>query len=246
MPDKRKHRGPHPEDHHLFAPDQLPIIRQAIADYSMLRTKGYSDKSSLKLVGDHFALTQRQRTAVMRSSCSDPELATRQEKQLTFDDLKNQHLLIDGYNILTTIEAALAGGVIIICRDGCLRDLASIHGTFRKVNETAPALEIIGKFLTLAQINTAKWLLDQPVSNSGRLKILIQQIAQKNNCSWPVELAYNPDDILAAAPEVIITADSVVLNRCDRWFNLTAAVIDKFIPDANIINLAPAPSGCKD
>ena len=212
----------------------------------MLRTKGYSDKSSLKLVGDHFALTQRQRIAIMRSSCSGPELALRQEKQFTFDDLKNQNLLIDGYNIITTIEAALAGGVILICRDGCLRDLASIHGTFRKVNETAPALELIGKFINQAQINSTKWLLDKPVSNSGRLKILIQQIAQKNNCSWPVELAYNPDEILAGAPEVIITADSVVLNRCKRWFNLTAAVVEKFIPDANIINLTPAPSGCKD
>ena len=212
----------------------------------MLRTKGYSDKSSLKLIGDHFALTQRQRTAVMRSSCSDQELTTRRKKQLTFDDLKNQHLLIDGYNIITTIEAALAGGVILICRDGCLRDLASIHGTFRKVNETAPALELISKFLSQAKINTAKWLLDKPVSNSGRLKILIQQIAQKNNSSWPVELAYNPDEILVGAPEITITADSIVLNRCGRWFNLTAAVVEKFIPDANIINLTPEPPNCID
>jgi hypothetical protein len=29
------------------------------------------------------------------------------------------------------VEAALAGGVILACRDGAYRDMASIHGTWR-------------------------------------------------------------------------------------------------------------------
>jgi hypothetical protein len=55
----------------------LPRLRQAVADFSMLLTKGYADKSSLKLVGDRFSLTQRQRVAVMRGSCSDQQLEGR-------------------------------------------------------------------------------------------------------------------------------------------------------------------------
>ena len=77
MPDTREHRGPHPADAELFAPALLPRLREAVADFSLLLTKGYADKSALKLVGDRFSLTQRQRLAVMRGSCSDQQLQSR-------------------------------------------------------------------------------------------------------------------------------------------------------------------------
>ena len=72
MPDKRSHRGPHPDDAKLFAPEKIAHLRNAVEDFSLLLTKGYADKGALKLVGDKFSLTQRQRLAVMRSACSDP------------------------------------------------------------------------------------------------------------------------------------------------------------------------------
>ena len=71
MPDTRRHRGPHPEDAELFAPASWPALRAATTDLSWLLSRGYAEPSSLKLVGDCFQLTERQRTAVMRSACSD-------------------------------------------------------------------------------------------------------------------------------------------------------------------------------
>ena len=46
-----------------------------------------------------------------------------------------------------TVEAALSDGFLFMGRDGCLRDLAGIHGTYRRVEETLPAVEQIGRFL---------------------------------------------------------------------------------------------------
>ncbi len=56
MPDRRKHRGPHPEDRRLFAPEALPRLRAAAGDLSWLLSRGYAPESSLKLVGDRYAL----------------------------------------------------------------------------------------------------------------------------------------------------------------------------------------------
>lgn len=108
-----------------------------------LLSRGYADKSSLKIVGDRYALTQRQRLAVMRASCSDSRLETRSSKQVSPEFAGGQPLMVDGYNLLITIEAALAGAPLFICRDGAIRDLASIHGTYRKVEETLPAIVVI-------------------------------------------------------------------------------------------------------
>src|SRR5213593_3850606 len=98
MPDSRRHRGPHPEDHRLFHEDRVADLQNAVADFSLLLTRGYATPSSLKLVGDHFNLTERQRTAIQRASCRDQALINRRKTEFPFSKITDQPLLIDGYN----------------------------------------------------------------------------------------------------------------------------------------------------
>lgn len=238
MPDKRTHRGPHPEDAKLFAPPIWPTLRKAVADLSWLLSGGYADTSALKLVGDRYNLTQRQRMAVMRCACSDFALVRRQSHELSRDDVAGQTLLLDGYNVLTTIEAGLAGGVIIVGRDGCYRDLASMHGTFRKVTETVPAIELVGRVLAELGVRDCIWYLDRPVSNSGRLKETLLQVASQNQREWQVKLVNNPDAVLIASDVIVATADSVILDQCARWFNLARLVTMSSLPDAWVVGLS--------
>lgn len=239
MPDKRTHRGPHPEDARLFAPEAIGDLRLAMADYALLLSKGYAQKSSLKLVGDRFALTQRQRLALMRSACSDEQVVSRTQRRIAVDALAGQRIAIDGYNVLITIEAAMSGGVIFKGRDDCYRDLASIHGTYRKVTETIPAVELIGEFLKETDIAAALWLLDKPVSNSGRLKTLIGELAKKNDCPWEIDLVMSPDAALIKGDTIVATSDSVVIDACKKWINLATQIITQKLPSATVIDLAP-------
>ena len=238
MPDKRTHRGPHPADGKLFAGKTLPDLRAAVEDYSLLLTKGYAEKSSLKLVGDKFALTERQRIAVMRSACSDQHLASRKEREIKITELAGQMIALDGYNVLITIEAAMSGGIIFKGRDGCLRDLASIHGTYRKVTETIPAVELIGAFLKETGINKCLWLLDSPVSNSGRLKTLIRELAEKNGWEWEIKLTISPDAELIKGDCPAATSDSVILDGCKRWVNLARTIIESRLPQTWLVDLS--------
>ena len=239
MPDKRSHRGPHPADEKLFAPEAISDLRLALADYSMLLTKGYAEKSSLKLVGDKFSLTERQRLAVMRSACSDRQLAHRVESRIEAKNLAGQSVAVDGYNVLITVEAAMSGGVIFAGRDGCYRDLASIHGTYRKVTETIPAVELIGRFLQEIGAGKTLWLLDSPVSNSGRLKTLIGELADENDWNWEIQLLLSPDAELIKTDLIVASSDSVILDGCQRWINLATAIITQKLPSATVIDLSP-------
>ena len=237
MPDKRTHRGPHPADEKLFAAEAIDDLRAAIIDYSLLRTKGYAEKSALKLVGDRFLLTERQRLAIMRSACSDQQLASRTQRCVALKNLAGQPIIIDGYNVLITIEAAMSGGVIFKGRDGCYRDLASVHGTYRKVTETIPAVQLIGEFLKEIAAAKALWLLDSPVSNSGRLKTLIGELAEKSNWNWEIELLLSPDAKLKKSTAVVASSDSVVLDECRSWVNLATEIIKKKLSSAWVIDL---------
>ena len=239
----------------------LPRLREAVADFSLLLTKGYADKSALKLVGDRFSLTQRQRLAVMRSSCSDQQRRSRLARRVPVEALSGQPIAIDGYNLLITIEAAMSGGLIFQGRDGCFRDLASIHGTYRKVEETIPAVKLIGDFLTEIRAGPTLWLLDSPVSNSGRLKTLLAQIARENDWPWEVRLTISPDAELSSQwtvpssqfsancqlttvnrqlTAVVVSTDSVILDACQKWTNLAAAIITRGLPSATVIETGPS------
>lgn len=238
MPDKRKHRGQHPQDKKLFNERFFSALQSAVSDLSWLLTNGYSEKASLKLVGDRYRLTARQRLAVLRASCTDGDLQIRNSNQLTAEEISNSHLvLIDGYNLLITIESALSGGLIFTGRDGCYRDLASVHGTYRKVEETRPAVELIGNCLQELGIISAEWYFDSPVSNSGRLKNYILEIAHSNNWNWKIELVTNPDKLLIKAKEVIITSDGEILNQAEQWFHLSKYIIEKHIPEAKNVKM---------
>jgi len=235
MPDKRTHRGPHPEDRRLFAREAIGDLAAALGDYSLLLTKGYARNSSLKLVGDKFSLTERQRLALMRSACSDRQRDSRRRRRIAIGELAGKVVAVDGYNVLITIEAAISGGVIFAGRDGCFRDLASIHGTYRKVTETIPGVEMIAEFLKEAGAG-ALWLLDKPVSNSGRLKTLIGELARKNDWNCEVELVFSPDAELKKTDLIVATSDSVVLDECGGWVNLGTEIIKSKLDSAWVID----------
>ena len=237
MPDTRTHRGPHPEDARLFAADALPSLRAAVDDLCWLLGRGYVADSALKLVGDRYDLLKRQRIAVARCACADADREARQRRMVEAAGIAGEPILLDGYNVLTTVEAALAGGVVLRARDDCLRDMASMHGSYRKVAETRPALERIGRAVDRLGPSECIWYLDRPVSNSGRLRAIILEVAAAAGWPWRVELVADPDPILAEGKAIVVTADSVILDRCGQWLNLARVVVEAEVPNAWLVKL---------
>jgi hypothetical protein len=230
MTDRRKHRGPHPEDHHLFCAAAEPALQTAVAELSWLWTRGYAAASSLKLVGDRHALDARQRLAVARCACGDPQLAWRRRHEAPAAELQGRELWIDGFNVLVTVEAALAGAVMLQARDGCYRDMASMHGNYRRIAETLPAIELIGQTLAALQVPASRWLLDQPVSNSGRLKTMLRGASEQHGWCWQIDLLPDPDPVLIGCGHIVASSDCQVLDGAGRWFNLARCVIETHLP----------------
>ena len=244
MSSKQKHRGQHGNAPRLFAPKWIPILNRAVADLAWLLTRDYSEKSALGLVGDHYRLNIRQRRALLRAVCSDQAYQRRQAKQLLTEQVRGRELVIDGYNLLITIESALAGGLVIECRDGCFRDIASVHGTYRRVAETLPALVMIGVYLQGLDVCHVHWLLDRPVSNSGHLKGIMEDTAEQYGFDWVIELVNNPDrDITEHHERVAISSDGWVLDHCPQWYNLHRSLVAK-LPQVNLIQLDGGEPNC--
>ncbi|HEY0603156.1 MAG TPA: DUF434 domain-containing protein [Herpetosiphonaceae bacterium] len=235
--DKQQHRGAHPEDRRLFAADWLATLRIATAELSWLLNHGYPITASLKLVGDRHRLNERQRIAIARAACTDESRVRRQASRVERSDVRDADLIVDGFNLLITIEAALSQGVLLHCRDSCIRDLASVHGSYRSVQETDRALELIGGTLAALAPRSVLWLLDKPISNSGRLAAKIRELAQQQSWPWSVEVIFNPDAAIVASERIAVTSDAIVLDGSRRWFDLKSHLIERHLPNAWLVDL---------
>lgn len=233
-------RGPAGDDAKLFSDAQRPALRTAVAELAWLLDRGYAVSSSLKLVGDRHELRARQRTAVLRCTCTTAEAAARFARRLTASAVAGRPLAIDGFNVLIAIEAALAGGVLLRGRDGALRDMSSVHGSYRRTEHTVAASEAIGEVLAGLAPTSVAWLLDRPVSNSGRLKLALAELAEARGWRWDIELDYDPDRRLAVFDGVVATGDAWILDQAQAHYDLAAAVVAARCPGAWIVDLGLA------
>lgn len=231
------HRGKHPNDDKCFASSVHESMREAVKDLAFLYGRGYSENSALELVGNRYYLNARQRQALMRIACSAQTAAQRKQREVSPAEMQGKPLLLDGYNVLIITEVALSGGYIFEGCDGCYRDIASIHGTYHKVEETIPALLLIGNYLKTLQIAHCHWFFDAPVSNSGRLKTLMREMAENNGFDWEISLVNSPDKEIAALAQIAATSDGWVIDQLPQWFNFTRHLVDNQVGGASVLRL---------
>lgn len=234
MPDPR--RGFVPEDIKEFNEESLKILRRAQQDILYLIERGYPIKNASTFVSNHFMLSERQRLAIVRATSESTILDMRCSKELTKDTI-GKKVFIDGLNLIITLEVALSAGTLIRCMDHNIRDLAGLRGTYRLIDETDQAIQLIGDKLTDLKVEEVTFYLDSPVSNTGRLKQRILDLLKAYPLKVNTELVNNADVILQNMDNVI-TSDAIILNQCQSWFNLTEAIIAEKFPKLMVIDLS--------
>ena len=219
-------RGFVPEDERNFSSEALQLMRTASRHIRYLINEGYDLKPASTFVGNHYLLSERQRLAIMRSIATDEQISVRKSKQVQAETLAGKEVWIDGFNTIITLEVLLSDSILFSCMDGTLRDLAALHGTYRLIEETDGAVKLMLDALETAKVQTVRILLDEPVSNSGRLKAKIADIAE----SYPFELDIRIQKAVDRElynRERVVTSDSIILDHCVSWVNLTAQCLTK-------------------
>ena len=219
-------RGFVPEDDRNFSPEAVRLMRTASRHVCFLINEGYDLKQASTFVGNHYLLSERQRLALVRSVAADEQAAARKRKQVRFGDLEGKEIWIDGFNTIITLEVILSDSIFFRCMDGAVRDLAALRGTYRLIPESDQAVHLVTDMLQEAKVRTVRILLDEPVSNSGRLKAKIADIAE--GCSFDLDIRIQRDvDRELYDKELVVTSDSIILDHCRSWVNLTGEYLHR-------------------
>jgi len=231
-----KNRGKEASDDILFGTEKIQLkLKEAVTDLSYFLSRGYGEKATLALVGNRYRLNSRQQQAVRGMSASQSQIEDRQSKEIQSSDLKGKEIAIDGFNALILLESILSNAYVFKGQDGFIRDLSSVHGTYKRVKQTSQAIEMIADFYKKEKIKIIYWFFDKPVSNSGRLKKMIEEIALENQYDWKVELVYNPDKVIAESNWIAVTSDAWILDNVAINFNLMNYILSQMAVNENVI-----------
>ncbi|WP_456473799.1 DUF434 domain-containing protein [Candidatus Pyrohabitans sp.] len=200
-------------------------MKDAICDLRYLLERGYRRTTAVKVVGDRYRLSREERNLLLRCVYPRAEAEMHRKKLLTPAEVKGQTLVVDGYNVLITVESWLRGKPCIACDDGFVRDVSGVYGKHRHTGVTDTALE--GIFQALGELSPARvrFIFDSMVSFSGMLCSCINGRAREVDLDIEARTSRTPDAELVANRGIICTSDMAIIARVPRVFDLAGYVI---------------------
>ncbi len=202
-------------------------LQNAAEDFRYLLNRGYPRKATLELVGNRYGLNYDQRHLLHRGVFSNMDSKGRQKKKISPNQIRGCDLIIDGHNVLITIEAGLSGRPLIFGDDGFMRDISGLSGNFQKTERTAQALQLVLKVLKRVQPRQTLFLFDSPISRSGELALEVRGRMQKENLPGDAMAVKVPEKILIGFPGTVATSDTAIIDRSHQVVDLAGYVLSK-------------------
>jgi len=200
-------------------------LHSAAADFLYLLDHTYPRSASLQLVGNRHNLDGLHRQVLHRGVFSREASRKRRSRLLSPDRLVGARLLVDGHNVLITVESALAGRPLVAATDGAIRDVAGISHRYHISSVTREAIDSTLLLLQVCPPRETLFLLDAPIRQSGELAALLRTALQKLGLPGGAQTVKVPEADLCAPHAVVATSDSAVLDRAEQAVDLAGAVI---------------------
>jgi len=202
-----------------------PELTKAVKDYRYLLDKNYPPASTIKLVGDKYALTGSERSILYRGVSSNRSAKERFIKKS--ESLHSEEVCLDAYNILFTLANYLLGRPVFISDDGFLRDTGEFHGRFSNNKILDQTFSLLTKFMLKNPNHEYIIFLDKPVSNSGKLNLRFNEFLLENKIKGNSSTVFSPDhQLIRTEKGIICTSDSIIVqNSIVMAFDLPAFIL---------------------
>jgi len=211
-------------DRQLLPANQLKEkLSEPAMDIRYLLSRGYKRKSAITFVSNHYLLTEPERHILTRLVFSPQRADHRNKKKLECSQLKGCDVLVDGYNVLITIETAFKNEPLWFADDGFLRDTSGIFSNHKITDATCMAVDEMLSTLSILKVRSANILLDSQMSNSGILAEIIRKRSKDHTFKADTRTSKHVDHDLREAGKdaVIATADSVIVDNVDQVVDIT-------------------------
>ncbi|CDG65498.1 MAG: hypothetical protein PWQ15_442 [Methanobacterium sp.] len=213
---------------------QDPTLKEAKKDFKYLLERGFPRSGALNYVGNHYLLGEMERNYLNRTVFPRAKIETRKEKLVSLEDIEGKDVLLDGYNVLITVENILQGvdELVVKGEDGVTRDVKAVFGKYKKNRNTEPALNSIISLLKVFKPRSVLFFFDSPVSLSGELAKTTRKILDNHGVVGDAQTSENVDktliDLSHELEGVVATSDGIIMDKVNLVLD-APGYVSKFI-----------------
>lgn len=204
------------------------IMLQSLAnparDVRFLLNQGYPSTSAIRFVSDHYKLLLSDRHLITRAVLPSSIAQKRRDKLITCSEMKGLEILIDGYNVLITIESVL-DQEIVLCDDGFVRDIKGVFGKYKKTDKADVALTEILTLLSEISPSLVLFLFDSKVSKSGELARYVKDKLIQFGLEGDAETLRNVDHKLKTCNAIVATSDGNIIDSVDAIVDIPQCIM---------------------
>jgi len=221
-------------------------LKYAVEDFFFLLNRGYNRSSSLDLVTARYRLSRLERLLLYRAVFSRTVSLDRRRKTLSSKKIINEKILVDGFNVLSTIQSALLGDVLVRGTDNIIRDMSAYVRKIKVSNFLIMSLFISLFFISRFFPKYVIYVFDSQVSRSLLMLRILSCFSKKASFRVSGKLAKNADKyiVIHADEFIVASSDSVIVDRVNRVFDMGGEIAE-IISIETIIDLSDLLDGLR-
>ena len=218
---------------YLYGFDMREKLLKPARDIRRILLWGYPKFVTIRFVADHFQLNIEERHILTRIIVPPDKIASRISKKVAFTDIRYTEILLDGYNVLLSVNSLLRKKPMWLCDDGYVRDTSCYFSKAKHVKDLEESLDLVIKFLCEAHPKSVVFLLDAQISRSGELAGFIRYKMEEQGIPGEARISKTTDFELKAYDGqtknniVVATSDGIVIDSVSQVIDITACLMKK-------------------
>ncbi|MEM2896666.1 MAG: DUF434 domain-containing protein [Candidatus Bathyarchaeia archaeon] len=212
-------------------------VLEAIRDLRYLLARGYNRETSLKFVSDKYQLLKLEKMMLYRAVYDYGKAKIHRAKLIKPEEAKDKEIVIDGYNVIITLESGLKGKKLIECDDGFVRDISAIHGKHKITKFTFKAINLIMKELKEIGPKNTIFVFDSQVSKSGELASFIRKKLVETGVKGTAYTVKKADVFSLSFGNIIASSDAVIIEKAYKILDLAGIILKDRLKSNKIISI---------
>lgn len=205
----------------------MTAIEDAAFDLKYLLDRGYPKTTALNLVVNHYHLSAKEKNFLHRYVQSDADILSRRGKKIHPSKVRGKTVVVDGYNILITAEAVLAGTGVVRSMDGLMRDTSAVFSKYRFTEKTKAALKEIILALLEQRPASVLFIFDSQMSGSGELASYVRRKLSELGLRGDARTSNSSDAEIAGMDEITASSDGIIIDKVSRVVDICSAIYEK-------------------
>jgi hypothetical protein len=208
------------------------LLKPARDIRSLLRW-GYPKFASINFVVTHSQLSIEEHYILTRVIMPPDKIVSRINKKISCTGIKDRDLLLDGYNVLLSVDSLLKKEPIWFCDDGYIRDTRYYFSKSKQAQDLEESVDLVLNFLSETLPKSTVFLLDAQISRSGELAGLIRHkmneygIPGDSRTSKTVDFELKTEGSNPENHLIVATSDGIVIDSVQQVLDIPACLIEK-------------------